>query len=62
MKKISILAFILTMLCGVAFAAEGESIEDILLNKKEQRIKMYLYQAKVGDMAQKMEVLDKILS
>ncbi|MBR6062075.1 MAG: HEAT repeat domain-containing protein [Spirochaetales bacterium] len=63
MKKISILAFILTMLCGVfAFAAEGDSIEDALLSKKEQRIKMYLYQAKVGDMAQKMEVLDKILS
>ena len=65
MKKIKILASVvmLSFFFGtIAFANEGDSIEDALLNKKEQRIKMYLYQAKVGDMNQKLDVLDKILS
>jgi HEAT repeat protein len=65
MKNFKILSYVtvLSLFVGMfAFAADGDSIEDALLNKKEQRIKMYLYQAKVGDMAQKMDVLDKILS
>jgi HEAT repeat protein len=40
----------------------SETIEEQLLQKKEQKIKTYIYQAKSGERDQKIDVLDKILS
>ena len=40
----------------------SETPEQRLLRMKEQKIKTYLYQAKVGDRNQKIDVLDKILN
>ncbi|HOJ64744.1 MAG TPA: HEAT repeat domain-containing protein [Spirochaetota bacterium] len=40
----------------------SETPEELLLQRKEQKIKTYIYQAKSGERDQKIDVLDKILS
>jgi len=61
MKNIKIVLLLLLISLFFVFSTSAETIEEQLLNKKEQRIKTYLYQAKVGDREQKVDVLDKIL-
>lgn len=46
----------------VPFFIFSETIEEQLLQRKEQKIKTYIYQAKSGERDQKIDVLDKILS
>lgn len=61
MKKLKIGTLIVLLNSFFLFPVFSETIEEQLLNKKEQRIKTYLYQAKVGDRDQKIDVLDRIL-
>lgn len=55
----SVIFFSLILLPFFVFS---QTIEEQLLQRKEQKIKTYIYQAKSGERDQKIDVLDKILA
>jgi hypothetical protein len=61
MKRVLSVVLAVGLVLTTFLSVNAETIEEQLLKMKEQRIKTYLYQAKVGDRNQKIDVLDKIL-